>query len=40
MTFSDLLFEVGFMMVLGMALTFGGLFGMVLFEAVKYIFKR
>jgi len=40
MTFSDLMFEVGFMMVLGMALMFGGLIGMVLFEAVKYIFKR
>lgn len=40
MTFSDLLFEVGYMMVLGGALAFGALFGAVVFDALKYVMKR
>jgi hypothetical protein len=40
MTFSDLLFEIGFMMVLGGALVFGGLLGAVIFDALKYVMKR
>jgi len=40
MTFSDLLFEVGYMMVLGSSIVFGGLLGAVIFDALKYVMKR